>query len=285
MKYRTVFFGSNPLAIPTLEALLEGGQAPALIITTGDRPAGRGNTLTEPPAKTWANEHGIDLIQTDHMNEEIMDALQNTEWDLFIVASWGMIIPQAILDIPRSGTLNVHPSLLPKYRGASPMISQILADDPECGVTIMLMDDKMDHGPILAQGRITIDAADWPLDLPTLEALLAEEGGRLLVETIPQWMKNEITPEEQDHAKATKTAKITKEDGQLDLTGDARKNYLKICAFASWPGTFFFAKRKNGQAIRVKIADASLNGDMLTINRVIPEGKKEMAYEDFLRGL
>lgn len=285
MNKRLVFFGSAPLAIPTLEALKEGGMLPTLIVTTPDRAVGRGNMMTSPETKAWADANEIDCIQTDHANDTLIEALQNTEWDLFIVASWGMIMPKHILDIPKQGTLNVHPSLLPKYRGASPIISQILMDDREAGVTIMLMDEKMDHGPILAQSRITIDQEDWPVDLPTLEAMLSEEGGRLLVETIPAWLRGDIAPEDQDHTKRTLTKKITKEDGALNLEDDAYQNYLKICAFKGNIGTYFFARKKTGETLRVKIADAEYENGVLTLTRVIPEGKKEMDYEDFLRGL
>ncbi len=286
MQLRIVFFGSPPLALETLNALKEASLLPTLIVTMPDAPEGRRGANVTAPVKEWAEKEEIDVLQpTSIDDEELQEALQNNDWDLFVVAAYGMILPQSVLDIPKHGALNVHPSLLPKDRGVSPFISQILADDPTCGVSVILLDEKMDHGPILAQSRIVIDPEDWPPTGEVLGKLLAEAGGELLSETIRPWVKGEITPEDQDHSKATFTKKFTKSDGELNLSDDARQNYLKIAAFTPWPGTYFFAKRKNGDEVRVKIADAEFNNDTLTITRVIPEGKKEMAYEDFLRGL
>ncbi len=283
---KIVFFGSPPLAQITLKELKEAGILPVLIVTMPDASEGRRGEALPAPIRLWAEAEGIDLLQPTDINDEaLQDALRNTEWDLFVVASYGMIIPADILDLPKHGVLNVHPSLLPKYRGTSPFVSQILADDPECGVSIMLLDEKMDHGPILAQGRILIEPEDWPIDAHTLGELLAHEGGALLAETIYKWVDGEITPEEQDHSKATYTKKVSKEDGLLDLSGDPRQNYLKIAAYIGWPGTYFFAEKKNGSKIRVKVADAEFEHGELRITKVIPEGKKEMAYEDFMRGL
>lgn len=286
MQLRTVFFGSPPLALETLDALKEASLLPTLIVTMPDAPEGRRGAVVTAPVKEWAKKEGVDVLQPASIDdEELQEALRNTEWDLFIVAAYGMIIPKEMLDLPKHGVLNMHPSLLPKYRGVSPFISQILADDPTCGVSIILLDEKMDHGPILAQSRIVIEDEDWPPTGEVLGKLLAEAGGELLAETIRPWVRGEITPEDQDHSKATFTKKFSKSDGELDLDGDRRANYLKICAFTPWPGTYFFVKRKDGNSIRVKVTDAEFENNELTITRVIPEGKKEMGYDDFLRGI
>jgi methionyl-tRNA formyltransferase len=170
--------------------------------------------------------------------------------------------------------------MLPRWRGASPIQSAIL-HDKNTGVTIMLVDAEMDHGPIVAQARIELEG--WPPKASVLSEILASEGGRLLGEIIPNWIAGTITPEAQDPAKATFCKKIQKEDGHIELDGDAEQNYRKIQAYDLWPGTYFFAER-NGKEIRVKIAEAELTDGTLHINRVIPEGKSEMDYEDFLRG-
>lgn len=272
-KYKIVFFGTSEFSVAVLEELYKKNIVPTLVVTAPDSKVGRGMVLTPPPAKIWAEEHNVDVIQ-NHTDEMLL----NTEWDLFIVASYGKILPKDLLDLPNKGVLNVHPSMLPKYRGASPIVSAILEDEKETGVSIMLLDEKMDHGPILAQARVEVD--NWPPRADVLEEILVKEGGELLAEAIPLWMKGEITPEEQDHDNATFSKKITKEDGLINLEDDDYKNYLKIQALFGWPGTYFFKSDK-----RVKITDADFVDYKLVINKVIPEGKKEMKYEDFLRGL
>jgi methionyl-tRNA formyltransferase len=281
---KIAFFGTPQIAVWVLEELEKQGIVPALIVTNPDAPQGRKLILTPPPVKVWAAARNISVFQpTALRNEESVTTLAQGVFDLFIVAAYGKIIPQAILDIPKSGTLNVHPSLLPALRGASPIRSAILGDIRETGVTIMCMDAELDHGPILAQERATIAPSEWPLRGHTLDELLARTGGRLLADIVPKWLAGSITPIEQDHTAATFCTKITKEMGEINLAHDPYQNLLKIRAFDGWPGTYFFVE-KQGREIRVKIVDAELNADRsLTITRVVPEGKKEMSYEDFLR--
>lgn len=280
---RIAYFGTSPFAATILKTLCENNLAPALVITQPDAPKGRGLVLAESAVKSIAKTLEIDTVtpeslKSDHVPEE----LSNSEWDLFIVAAYGIFIPNKLLELPKHGCLNVHPSLLPKLRGASPIVSAILNDEQHSvGTSIILLDEEMDHGPIVAQARITLD--EWPLGKDTLEPLLAEQSGMLLAETIRPWTSGEITAEPQDHNEATFTRKITKDDGLLDLSGDAYKNYLKYCALEGWPGTYFFVER-SGKQIRVKIAEAEFVGGHFTPLRVIPEGKPEMAYSDFQRG-
>ena len=288
MKQSIVFFGGQPLATATLEELESAGIMPSLVVTSADAPKGRGLVLTAPEAKVWAEAHTIPVLQPTTLknareNNREIAPLFNTEWDLFIVASYGKILPPEILALPKHSTLNVHPSLLPKFRGPSPIRSAILEDARETGVSIMLMDEELDHGPIIAQARVELEESEWPPRATLFEQLLAHAGGELLAETIPLWMEGTITPEEQDHDKATFSQKITKEMGMIDLSDDPHKNLLKIRAYDGWPGTYFMHSR-NGKEMRVKIIDAAVapNG-ILQILRVIPEGKKEMKYEDFLR--
>ncbi len=286
---RIAFFGTPTFAVLILEELQKAGILPSVIVTAPDAPRGRVMVLTAPEVKVWAEERDISVLQPATLrlskgNDVDRDVLYNSEWDLFIVASYGRILPQELLDIPRHGTLNVHPSLLPLYRGASPIRSAILDDNPDAvGVSIMLLNSGMDSGPVLAQGRVGLEreTGDWPPHAEMLEQLLAHEGGELLAEVIPLWLSGTITPETQDHSQATFSKKISKEMGLLDLASDPYQNFLKIRALEGWPGTFFFVE-KNEKEVRVKITEATFANGELTILSVIPEGKKEMLYEDFL---
>jgi len=285
---KSVFFGTSRFSVLVLEELKNAGLLPVLIVTAPDTKQGRKLILTPPPSKVWAEEEGIDYVQPEHIDENFISELQNTDWDIFFTASYGKILPQKLLDIPTHGSLNVHPSLLPKYRGSSPIHSNILADDRETGITIMLMDDKLDHGPIVTQARIEIDENDWPMYAYDLEELLGVEGGKLLAEITIPWMNGEIKPSVQIEEEATFTKKISKENGELDLeNGNGREHFLKMHAYGEWPGIYFFTKRNAEQSekrIRVKITNASYINNEFKILSVIPEGKKEMLYEDFLRG-
>lgn len=278
---KIAFFGTSDISIIVLDRLKEVGLTPALVVTMPDRPKGRKLVLTAPPVKTWVQENKINFVQPEEFDEDFLEFLRENNFDIFVLVSYGKIFKQEVLDIPKYGTLNVHPSLLPKFRGASPIISAILEDEKETGVTIMLLDAGMDSGPILAQA--TIEPNIWPLKASELGRLLMHEGANLLIEVIPKWIAKEITPEEQDHNKATFTKKITKKDGFIDLNDDPYENLLKIKAFDEWPGTYFLYE-KNGAKIRIKITDAEIKNSELKINKVIPESKKEMSYEDFLRG-
>lgn len=283
---RIVFFGTPEFAKDILEELKKAHIRPDLVVTAPDAPRGRKLVMTPPEAKVWALENDIEVLQPRTLRlekgaDEARDILYNSEWDLFIVASYGKILPQALLDLPKHGTLNVHPSLLPLYRGPSPIRSAMLDDNKDAvGISIMRLDAGVDTGDIIAQGRVQID--EWP-QATMLEKLLAHEGGELLAEVIPLWIEGGITPEPQDHTKARLSKKLTKEMGELDLSADPYQNFLKIQGLQGWPGTYFFIER-GGKDIRVKVTEASFADGTLTIDKVVPEGKKEMSYEDFLRG-
>jgi len=281
---RIAFFGSPDIAVWVLEELVQANIIPALIVTNSDTPQGRKMLMTPTPVAQWADAHHIETFKpTSLRNDETMTTLETAECELFIVAAYGKIIPERILDIPAHKTLNMHPSLLPKLRGASPIRSAILEDMNPTGVTIMELTAGMDEGPILAQEEVQITPKDWPLRGTQLDRLLAQKGGALLAELLPRWVRGKLTPVEQDHTKATYSKKITKEMGELILADDPYTNLLKIRAFDGWPGTYFFVT-KNDVKVRVKIVDAELHTDgSLNILRVIPEGKKEMSYEDFVR--
>lgn len=275
------FFGTPHIATLVLDRLQANGLVPALVVTAPDRPAGRGLQLSPSPVKLWALERGIDVVTPQTLKDPtFILELQNTEWDVFVVSMYAKIIPKAVLEIPKAGCLNVHPSLLPKFRGPSPVLSAILQDERETGVTIMQLDEKMDEGPIVAQAKIELDEDVWPPKGSEFEALLAQEGGDLLAEVLPLWVEGKITPEEQNHKDATYTGKFSDEDARLDLGSDSRHNFLKIRAFDKSPKPYFLTP--SGK--RVVVKEAEFKNGQLLITRVTPEGKKEMSYEDFLRG-
>ncbi|MDE1925217.1 MAG: methionyl-tRNA formyltransferase [Patescibacteria group bacterium] len=278
------FFGTPRFATRVLDALEANDLVPALIVCAPDVRRDRGLELTPAPAKVWALERGIDVLTpTTLKDESFIAGLQNTDWDIFVVAAYAKLIPKKILEIPRKGCLNVHPSLLPKFRGPSPGLSAILADERSTGVSIMLMDELMDHGPIVAQATIELEEempgspeGGWPPKGSLFEDLLATEGGNLLAEAMGPWIAGEITPEPQDESKATYTKKFTDEDSLIDLQGDPREQLLKIRAFDKNPRAHFFINNK-----RIIITEAGLMEGKLQILKVIPEGKKEIDFTLF----
>jgi methionyl-tRNA formyltransferase len=281
---KIVFFGTPTFAVTILEEMKKVGILPQLIVTAPDKPQGRKLVLTPPPVKVWAEENKIEFIQPASLKTNPIE-LSTEPWDIFIVAAYGKIIPENILEIPKYKTLNIHPSLLPKFRGPSPIESSILSDDQNIGVTIIRLDKEIDHGPIIAQEIIPIEkVGGWPVSATVLEDKTARVGGELLAKILPDWVAGKLKEKEQDHTIATYCKKITKTDGLLDLSGDPYTNYLKICAYSGWPGAHFF-KEKAGKNIRITIKKASYKEGQLDIETVVPEGKSEMPYLDFLRGI
>src|SRR3989338_8141070 len=283
---KLVFFGGSDLSVYVLDELKLHGILPTLIITTPDKPKGRKLVLTPTPVKVWAQNHNIEVINPVSLkkdNADLISKLQALNSQLFLVASYGKLIPKEIFEIPEHKTLNIHPSLLPKYRGASPIISQILNGDVEVGVTIMEIVEEMDAGPIIIQKKVA--SIEHLASREELEKKLAVEGARLFVHILPEWLEGAIDPIMQNEELATFCSKIKKEDGLLDidlndLGKNARQNLLKIKAFEGWPTAYFFLNNK-----RIIITDAKLEEENLKILKVLPEGKKEMSFEDFLRGL
>ncbi|MBX4209451.1 peptide deformylase [Candidatus Parcubacteria bacterium] len=283
-KARIAFFGTPDFAVWVLEGLKKGGVIPDLIVAAPDAPKGRKLVMTPPPAKVWANDNDIPVIQpakikTPEFETELRGLAGKGGWDLFIVAAYGKIIPENILYMPKRKTINVHPSLLPLLRGSSPLQTAILEDMRDTGVTIMRLDREMDHGPILAQKKA--DLPLWPVDAETLGKALAHDGAKLIGDILPALLDGSFKETEQDHSKATYTEKIAKEDGEIDLAADPYKNFLKFKAYKGWPGSYFFADRK-GAKIRVTITDAAFENGAFTVKKVIPEGKKEMDFTSFL---
>lgn len=283
LKY--VFFGTGPLAESVLSALYKNGYVPSLLVTKPDSRQGRHMVLTEPYIKTWAEMKGIQVLQPEKLDDQAIRALEG-EYDVFIVASYGKIIPETILSIPKKGTLNVHPSLLPKYRGPSPIESALLHGDITTGVSIMLLDKEMDHGPILTQSAFMLrDEVTASL----LEVECGQLGGELLVQVLPHYCEGTLLPKEQNHAEATVCRKITKELGQITLEDSIMEVRRKYRALTPWPGLYFFIEHKGAQ-LRVKLNSLDLASSKETahvseyILTVTPEGKKEMDWESFKRG-
>ncbi len=274
------FFGSSKVSIYVLDELKKAGLIPALIITTPDRPQGRGMKMAPNVVKTWAAENNVRALDPEKLDDDFASMLEKEACDLFIVASYGKIMPAGIVNMPKHKTLNVHPSLLPRYRGAAPLPTTILDDTKDTGVTIMRMDEKMDHGPIVAKKEITI--AEWPT-YEVFEEMMAREGGKVLADCIPAWIRSTLKEIEQNHSLATFTKKIKKEDGLLDLAADPYMNFRKIQAYHEWPQAYFFAEKGDKKA-RVKVTAASFRDDKLHIEKVIPEGGREMGFSDFLKG-
>lgn len=277
---RFAFFGTPDFSVKILEILDSHGLAPSLVVTAPDKERGRGQKISPTPVKAWALTNNIPVVTPEALKEHdtFVALLEDLRLDIAIVAAYGLIIPPAILSAPRLGSINVHPSLLPKYRGASPIESQILADEDVMGVTIIKMDEKMDHGPILSSREI-----ERPKKMPDaleLEKVLALVGGELVSETAVEYIEGRILPAEQDHDLATYTKKITKEDVEIRLEQDPYENFLKIQAYKRFRPYFFL--RKAGKDIRVVIKSASYDAKnhTLTIERVIPEGGKEVPFSN-----
>ncbi len=279
---RFAFFGSSDFSVTVLEVLDAHNFLPTLIVTMPDAPAGRGLAMVSPRIKKWAEDRSIEVIQPIKLTDEVKEKLKKSALDISIVASYGKIIPYSILSTPRYETLNVHPSLLPKYRGPTPIQSQILADDREMGVSIMVLDEKVDHGPIVYQERFS--PKHWPLQAREATTALAHLGGVILSRLVIPWIEGIAVASPQNHEEATHTKKFAKEDGNLTLIEDEYKKYVTYCAFEDTIGTFFYVTKKD-RKIRVKVNSASYADSKFILERVTPEGGREMSHEDFLRGM
>lgn len=279
--HKFVFFGTPKVASDTLAALIAHGFIPAVVVTSPDAPVGRGLVLTPSESKKIALTHGIPVLTPQTLDAETIDAIRAYGCDYAIVVAYGKIFPEALIGIFPNGVLNVHYSLLPKYRGAIPLEAALLAGEKETGVTIQRMVYELDAGAILAQEATAIAPNETARELrPRLIAL----GAQLLVTTLPAYLRGDITPLSQDASLASYAHKLKKEDGLLDLNAPAEENWNKYRAYADGIGTYFFDPPAGGK--RIKITAASFKnlpdgkaGKKFVIERVIPEGKREMNYE------
>jgi methionyl-tRNA formyltransferase len=237
--------------------------------------------MQSPAPKIWAAEHTIPVLQPEKLDEEFYTELSKEQWDLFVVVAYGKIIPQRIIDLPTHGTINVHYSLLPKYRGATPVESSILNGDTTTGVTIQQMVYKLDAGAILATKEIPIEADDTT---PTLRAKLNNHALILLPDTMKLIFDGTSTATAQDESSVTTCTKISKEDGELDPSGDPVLNDRNYRAYSGWPGSYFFVTRRDTQT-RIKITKAHLSDGQFVLDEVIPENGKRLNYEQYLSWL
>jgi methionyl-tRNA formyltransferase len=312
---RIIYMGTPQFAIPALETLIAGskpglvlqeGYEIVTVITRPDKPSGRGKEIVYSPVKQLALSHEIPVWQPGSLKrQENIEMLAAYRSDLYIVAAFGQILPQAVLDLPRYGTLNIHASLLPKYRGVSPVSEAILQGDTETGVTIMLVDAGVDTGPILLQRAIPIAEDDTAGSLTSKLAVL---GARTLEEALPLWVKGKITPHPQDNRFTSYTHMLHKEDGKIDWNRSADVLARTVRAFTPWPGAYTnwgdrLLKIISAHAVQTdtgsetRIGTVSLHKEhgaqtltvatgngLLIIEKLQLEGKKVMNADEFLRG-
>ena len=275
---RIAFFGTPALTTTILDELKNNGLLPIVIISGVDVPIGRKQVITPPPAKVWALTNNIEVLQPLKLDEIFLDEFRKMNIDLSVAVAYGKIMPEILINTPRLGTINIHYSLLPKYRGATPVEAVILAGEKITGVSIQHMRYKLDSGPIILSSETSITETETAKEL---RSRLNETAKKLLIEAIDQLTKKTAIFKEQNETQATFCKKINKENGLVDITGDPIENYRKFRAYYGWPGIYFFTNTE--KKTRVIIKDAKLINDIFVIKRVLPEGKKEMPYETFLK--
>ncbi len=312
---RIIYMGTPQFAVPALSALIKGaapgvllpeGYEIATVITRPDKPAGRGRDIVFSPVKQTALEHNIPVWQPGSFKKaEHSASLAQYGADLYIVAAFGQILPQSVLDQPRYGTLNIHASLLPKYRGADPIAEAILQGDKETGVSIMKLDVGIDTGPVLLRRSIPLTEDETTR---SLTPKLADLGAQALLEALPGWIAGTITPQQQDEQRATHTRMLKKEDGALNWQLPASALARQVRAYDPWPGTYTHWKGKllkilKAQSRAVETGTNVLPGTikvqeeaghqvlaivtgsgLLLVRQLQLEGKKAMSTEEFLRG-
>jgi methionyl-tRNA formyltransferase len=302
---RIVFMGTPEFAVPVLRALAETGASQGWavvgVVTQPDRPAGRGKKMVASPVKEYAQQHEIPVLQPQRLRREpeAVEALAALAPDLLVVAAYGQILPRSVLEIPTSGPINVHASLLPAYRGASPITAAILDGLSETGVSIMLMDEGMDTGPVLAHARQPIRGDDTT---ETLGNRLARQGAELLVETLPRWLQGRIAPIPQADlpGEVSLCSLVKKEHGAIDWQQPAEQIERMARAYTPWPSAFTLWKGENFKIWRARVlpgqAEAGLvvsheasvavgtGAGLLLLEEVQPAGKRAMPIQNFLNG-
>lgn len=305
IKLRTVFMGTSDLSEAILQGLIDNEYNLVGVFTKPDKKVGRKQEETSPLVKKLAEEKKIPVFQPMKFNSEAVVQLKQLKPDLVVVAAYGKIIPKAALEIPGFGCINVHVSLLPKYRGPSPIQNALLNGETQTGVTIMLMDEGIDTGDILAQEIVKIDDTD---NHETLTKKLSTTGKETLLATIPLWIEQKIEPEPQDHTQATFCQLIEREDGRIFWTDAAEDIYNRFRALTPWPGIFTYWKTNSG-LVRLKLIAIQLqkisplekrvegevfelgedigvqtgNG-VVILKEIQKEGKKSVAVKSFING-
>lgn len=294
-KTKTVFFGTHEFAATILQGLLDSDIVSVeMVFTQPDRKTGRKQIMEESPVKKLAKKYNIPVEQPDSL-KNFQYPISNIQ--LAVVAQYGLIIPKIIIESFHRGMINVHGSLLPKYRGASPIQMALVNGEKTTGVTIMLMDEKMDHGPILSEQKIAIAEDDT---FATLSQKMATVGAELLLDTIPKYLNGEIKPLEQAHEQATFTKLLNKDDGKIDFTKTAAEIYNLYRGFTPWPGIWCLRNGKRLKLLKIRKSEKTLPvGEALAENKHIfigcangsievlelqLEGKSIMSASSFLNG-
>ena len=261
---KIIFWGTPEFSARILEALIKADFCPILVVTAPDSIKGRGLKKTPSEAKKMAKKWGLEVTEPEKIrqNRAFLSQIQHLEPDLFIVASYGKIIPKDYLEIPKKGALNIHPSILPQWRGPSPIQATILSGQTDTGVTIILMDEEMDHGPIIVAKKIKIDNK---ITYSELEKKIIEEASTLLIETLQKWLTDQIKPIPQNHNEATYCKIIKKEDGLTDFNEPAEMIERKIRAFEIWPNVYFKRQGKNYKILEAEV----VNDENLFIDKKI----------------
>lgn len=302
MEARVVFMGTPDFAVPILESLIHSPYHVVAVYSQPDKPAGRRQRLTPPPVKELAVKHKIPVIQPKTFKSaEVVGGLANFKPELIVVAAFGHILPKEVLSLPKLGCLNVHPSLLPQHRGPSPVTNTLLCGESVTGVTIMLMDEGLDSGSILAQKKVGISSVDTT---GSLTAKLAHVGAELLMEILPKWIGGELEPKPQDESQATYSKLITSKDGEIDWHLPAVALWQRVRAFNPWPSCYTWwqgkrlkihkatplnkpAKGKIGEVVALpeppQVGVVTGEG-ILGLCLVQLEGKREITIADFVRG-
>jgi methionyl-tRNA formyltransferase len=304
---RVVFMGSPEFAIPPLQFLMLGGHQIAAVYTRPDKPTGRGRAPAAPPIKEVAASWGLPVVQVPSLkNPEAVEQLARFRPEAIVVAAFGQILPPSVLEIPCYGCINIHPSLLPRYRGASPVTAAILAGDEFAGVSVMRLDAGMDTGPIFSRAQIPILPPDTS---GSLTSKLFQIGARMLLEVLAELPQSKWMPEPQDISAASYTREITKEQGRIDWTLPAPDIWRRVRAYQPWPGAYTYWQGKQLKIIDAvfldnaaspgagKIVDlppeqkqsgtafgVGTGGGLLGVIKVQIEGKRAVAAEEFIRG-
>lgn len=264
---KVVYMGTPDFAVPSLKALYKAGYNITAVVSQPDKKVGRKQELRQPAVKQCALELGIPVLQPEKVrkNDKFISELQELGPDVIIVAAYGKIIPQEILDIPKLGCINVHGSILPEYRGASPIQTAILDGKGETGVTIMLMDIGMDTGDILSIEKVAIDPHDTS---ESLHNTLADVGSHALVATLEKYIRGEIQPQKQDDNVATYTRMFSKEDGLIDWNKTAQQIYNQYRACSPWPGIYTYFQGKRIKLLDLAFCDYDLSGKEIIPGKV-----------------
>lgn len=302
--FRIIFFGTPSFGIPTLQQLLEGEDELVAIVTQPDRPKGRGQKIRPSEVKEFVQKRmgeNFTILQPESLNDEnFQETLKALKPDIFIVVAYGQILPKTVLEIPKYGAINLHASLLPKYRGASPIAWAILNGDKVTGITTIQMDEGLDTGPILIQKEIEIKDDDTT---ETLQDRLAQIGSQIMIETIKRIKEGSLKPKSQDHSQASYAPLIKKEDGRIDWKKSAEEINRMVRAFNPWPGAF---THLNGKLLKIyrgcirmkpsleepgkiiwvgsDFIEVQTGGGSFLIKELQFEGKKRMLTRDFLSG-